>query len=265
MTAAAAATQQHRARAVFLLGFALSGFFDGILLHQILQWHHLFLGWQAGPLRDMRVQLAADGLFHLLMYALVLVALALLWRARGSGADVSARRMAVPALLGFGAWHVLDGVVSHWVLGIHRIRMDSPDPLFWDLLWFGAFGVVPLVIGWALARGAPPRPGHGGAALASALAALSLALGTVAALPPRDADTILVVLRPGADLNRVLDTVQSLQGGMVWVSRGGGAWAFRLRKDADYGAFYAAGALFVTASPAVLGCLSWSRAGTSAS
>lgn len=24
-----------------VLGFALSGFFDGVLLHQILQWHHL--------------------------------------------------------------------------------------------------------------------------------------------------------------------------------------------------------------------------------
>lgn len=24
-----------------VLGFALGGFFDGILLHQILQWHHL--------------------------------------------------------------------------------------------------------------------------------------------------------------------------------------------------------------------------------
>lgn len=25
----------------YLLGFALGGFFDGILLHQVLQWHHL--------------------------------------------------------------------------------------------------------------------------------------------------------------------------------------------------------------------------------
>ena len=24
------------------IGFALGGFFDGILLHQVLQWHHLF-------------------------------------------------------------------------------------------------------------------------------------------------------------------------------------------------------------------------------
>lgn len=27
-----------------LLGFALGGFFDGILLHQVLQWHHLAFG-----------------------------------------------------------------------------------------------------------------------------------------------------------------------------------------------------------------------------
>ena len=25
-----------------VLGFSLGGFFDGILLHQVLQWHHLF-------------------------------------------------------------------------------------------------------------------------------------------------------------------------------------------------------------------------------
>lgn len=28
-------------RYALLLGIALGGFFDGILLHQILQWHHL--------------------------------------------------------------------------------------------------------------------------------------------------------------------------------------------------------------------------------
>ena len=35
-------TPDHRIRrAGLLLGFAMGGFFDGILLHQILQWHHL--------------------------------------------------------------------------------------------------------------------------------------------------------------------------------------------------------------------------------
>ncbi|PZN29727.1 MAG: DUF2243 domain-containing protein, partial [Proteobacteria bacterium] len=68
-----------RTWAGYLLGFALGGFFDGILLHQILQWHHLLLGVDAEPLQDIRVQILADGLFHLLMYGIALVGLWALW------------------------------------------------------------------------------------------------------------------------------------------------------------------------------------------
>ena len=28
----------------YSLGFGIGGFFDGILLHQVLQWHHLLSG-----------------------------------------------------------------------------------------------------------------------------------------------------------------------------------------------------------------------------
>jgi uncharacterized membrane protein len=51
----------------FLLGFSLAGFFDGILLHQVLQWHHLLSDVQLAALRDIRAQLLADGLFHVLI------------------------------------------------------------------------------------------------------------------------------------------------------------------------------------------------------
>jgi len=51
-----------------MLGFAIGGFFDGILLHQVLQWHHLLSGLQGGRFDDLRFQIMADGLFHLLMY-----------------------------------------------------------------------------------------------------------------------------------------------------------------------------------------------------
>lgn len=59
----AMATSPHRGRgpAGWLLGFALGGFFDGILLHQVLQWHHLLSALQGGPFDDLRVQLLADG------------------------------------------------------------------------------------------------------------------------------------------------------------------------------------------------------------
>ncbi|TIU49152.1 MAG: DUF2243 domain-containing protein, partial [Mesorhizobium sp.] len=52
-----------------LVGFALAGFFDGIVLHQILQWHHLLSAFSPGS--DLRFQVMSDGLFHLVMYLLL--------------------------------------------------------------------------------------------------------------------------------------------------------------------------------------------------
>ena len=81
----------------FLLGFGLGGFFDGILLHQVLQWHHLLSGVDCAAVQDVQVQILADGLFHVLMYILAGAGLWLLWRSRGSfvlpGAD---RRLLAP-------------------------------------------------------------------------------------------------------------------------------------------------------------------------
>jgi uncharacterized membrane protein len=74
-----------------ILGFALGGFFDGILLHQVLQWHHFLSLVEGEAYRDIRTQILADGLFHVAVYAVASVGLWLLWRGRsgftGSGAD----------------------------------------------------------------------------------------------------------------------------------------------------------------------------------
>jgi hypothetical protein len=48
--------------------------------------------------------------------------------------SLSGRSLLADALLGFGAWHIVDDVISHWILGIDRIRMDSPDPLMRGVL-----------------------------------------------------------------------------------------------------------------------------------
>src|SRR5689334_7736545 len=79
----------------YLLGFALGGFFDGILLHQILQWHHLLSGVQSARLRTLQMQVLADGAFHLLMYVIALAGLYQLWRG-------AALRHSRRALLGWG-------------------------------------------------------------------------------------------------------------------------------------------------------------------
>ncbi|WP_376097658.1 DUF2243 domain-containing protein [Roseomonas sp. CCTCC AB2023176] len=66
-----------------VIGFALGGFFDGILLHQVLQWHHFLSLVQGAALRQIGNQILADGLFHVAVYAIAAVGLVLLWRARG--------------------------------------------------------------------------------------------------------------------------------------------------------------------------------------
>jgi uncharacterized membrane protein len=145
----------------YLLGFGLGGFFDGILLHQVLQWHHLLSGLEGSVFRDLRVQVLADGLFHAVMYVIAAIGLWLLCRTRGELADAGADRVLLAtALLGFGAWHVIDAILSHWILQIHRIRMDATNPLVWDLIWFFAFGVAFLAAGWLLQRdrGAAGQP-----------------------------------------------------------------------------------------------------------
>ena len=63
----------------YLLGFAFGGFFDGILLHQILQWHHLLSAING---QDIRFQVAADGYFHAFMYVIAAVGL---WRCGHQG------------------------------------------------------------------------------------------------------------------------------------------------------------------------------------
>ncbi len=260
-TQAAACPDRRYFLAAQLLGFSLGGFFDGILLHQVLQWHHLLSGVQSDAVQELRVQVFADGLFHLLMYVIALAGLWLLWTARRTPVLPGAGFLFGNAMIGFGIWHVLDAFVSHWLLGIHRIRMDSPNPLLWDLLWFFIFGVGMIAAGLALRRRRPrPPPGSRGALTASLLLAVStLAGGYGAALPPDDLSTFLVVMRPGADAGDLLDGLAEVGGGILWAHPDGALWTVNLAQAGDGAKLYRHGALLVTASPAALGCAAWLR------
>jgi uncharacterized membrane protein len=49
-----------------LLGLGMGGFFDGIVLHQLLQWHHMLTsaGYPADSVPNLEVNTFWDGLFH---------------------------------------------------------------------------------------------------------------------------------------------------------------------------------------------------------
>src|ERR671938_670753 len=61
-----------------LLGVGLGGFFDGIVLHQILQWHHMLSsdGYPPTSVHNLQVNTLWDGLFH--AFAFVMTALGLI-------------------------------------------------------------------------------------------------------------------------------------------------------------------------------------------
>lgn len=68
-----------------LFGLGLGGFFDGIVLHQVLQWHHMLSSWYPIiSIENLELNTLWDGIFHSATYVFVVVGLFILWRrARG--------------------------------------------------------------------------------------------------------------------------------------------------------------------------------------
>lgn len=237
------------------VGFALGGFFDGIVLHQVLQWHHLLSGLDDPAGSDLRFQMTADGLFHVFMYVVAVAGAVLLVANRASGArGGTTSEILRLALLGFGSWHVVDAVFSHWLLGIHRIRMDSEVPLVWDVAWLVVFGILPIVLALVLPnRGGPSR------GVAAALSSIALIAAALSAAGPRFAaqpDTI-VVFRPGMDEQAMMQAVLAAGATLKWTDASRTVWAVDEPSWVGLATLYARGALVVGNVPAVAGCLAW--------
>ena len=138
-----------------VLGLGIGGFIDGIVLHQILQWHNM--GSAVLPpttMEAMKRNMAWDGWFHAATLALTVVGVYLLLRdARRGLALPDARAFTGLLLLGWGIFNLVEGVIDHHLLGIHHVR-DMPQhvPLYdWLFLAVGGLGLIAL--GAALVRG----------------------------------------------------------------------------------------------------------------
>jgi Predicted membrane protein (DUF2243) len=183
----------------------------------------------------------------------------LLWRTRGEFAAPGADRwLFANFLIGFGAWHVVDGVFSHWLLGIHRIRMDAGSPLLWDLVFFVP-GFLLVVAGWLLRR----RAGTGGsggvhrrAAAPTLLAMGTLAAGSLAALPASGGSAVTVVFGPGMRGAEVFGAVAAVDGRVVAGDADSGLWIIDLPPARSALQLYRHGALVVGGAVLPAGCFS---------
>jgi uncharacterized membrane protein len=142
-----------------LLGVGLGGFVDGILLHQVLQWHHMLTGDGGGEPMDtvagLETNTLVDGFFHVATWMLVVVGSVLMLRAwhRGELAPPW-RAQAGLLLVGWGVFNIVEGLIDHQLLGLHHVRDDLGAPLGWDLAFLG-LGVLLVGAGVALWRWSP--------------------------------------------------------------------------------------------------------------
>jgi uncharacterized membrane protein len=142
-----------------VLGAGLGGFADGIVFHQILQFHNMLSA--AVPVVDLpsaKVNMFWDGIFHAAVWLMTCIGLGMLFRA-GRRRDVpwSGRLLAGGLSLGWGLFNLVEGVVDHLVLGLHHVYEYTADPLPADLA-FLASGAVLVGLGWGLMRGAEAAP-----------------------------------------------------------------------------------------------------------
>ena len=139
----------------FLLGVGLGGFVDGILLHQMLQWHHMLTSTASHPMTTvagLEANTLADGFFHVATWIIVAAGSWLMWRAWQQGRIAPPWRRHLGLLLaGWGAFNLVESLIDHELLGIHHVRDDLGGPIGWDL-GFLAFGALLVLAGGTLAR-----------------------------------------------------------------------------------------------------------------
>lgn len=142
-----------------LLGGGLGGFVDIIVLHQLLQLHHLVSATPAHPVTTvagLEVNTRADGMFSVVTLLFVVVGTGLLvedWR-RHRAAPPRWQPFVGLLLTGWGVFNLFEGTINHHLLGLHHVRDDLGGPRTWD------FGFIGLALGMTLAGLALYRSSH---------------------------------------------------------------------------------------------------------
>ncbi|MDI5789206.1 DUF2243 domain-containing protein [Bacillus licheniformis] len=128
----------------FLFGVGIIAMIDGIIFHQLLQWHSVYMD------TDRSHQIMSDGLFHLFRSSSF---------HRRNPAVEQGRTWQQPAaahlwgasLLGAGWFNFLEGIINHHLLQIHHVNQLSPNRLLFDFA-YDASGLLIILAGWLIYR-----------------------------------------------------------------------------------------------------------------
>ena len=128
-----------------LLGVGLGGFADGILLHQIAQWHNM--GSAILPpttMPAMQTNMLWDGLFHALAWTVTVAGVYRLLSEGRRGMARSPVAFTGEMVFGWGVFNLVEGVIDHHLLGLHHVRdLPAHVPLYdWLFLAFAGVGFI---------------------------------------------------------------------------------------------------------------------------
>jgi uncharacterized membrane protein len=142
-------------KAGVVLGLGLGGFVDGIVLHQILGWHHLICTTetcQVETVEALKRQNMQDGFFHFVTWLMTTLGVGMLFRAaRAGGQSWTGKTLTGAMLAGWGIFNLVEGLIDHHLLGIHHVLPGHANEFLYDLL-FLASGATLTVIGWTMVR-----------------------------------------------------------------------------------------------------------------
>ncbi|MGN1400579.1 MAG: DUF2243 domain-containing protein [Bacillus sp. (in: firmicutes)] len=130
----------------FIFGFGFMGAMDGIIYHQLLQWHSVIMETSRPG------QILSDGIFHMAVTVALVAGGIILWLAgnpREHGRGV--RKMIGWFLIGAGLFNLIEGIINHHILKIHRVKPSDPNALLFDI-GFLVLGAVITVIGILVQR-----------------------------------------------------------------------------------------------------------------
>lgn len=139
--------------AATVLGIGIGGFIDGIVFHQILQWHEMISN-KIPPITYITksVNMFWDGIFHAFTLLVTITGIILLWKlSRRRDVDHSGNLLAGGILFGFGLFNLLEGIADHQVLKLHNVREVTSNVQAWNI-GFLVFSLILIIIGTLISR-----------------------------------------------------------------------------------------------------------------
>ncbi|WP_186579002.1 DUF2243 domain-containing protein [Aquibacillus kalidii] len=132
--------------AAVILGLGLLGAVDGIVFHQLLQWHHMVLS------PNIKLEIITDGFFTAAFSTLLVWGgIKIFYDARNNELGNSWQIFLAGMFIGGGVFNLAEGIIDHHILQVHRVKPNADNPLLYDLA-FLASGLLLVIVGMLIKR-----------------------------------------------------------------------------------------------------------------